>query len=354
MWGYTVGTQMIMSFQDFYSFAFGIGTHNRKRDWLEVYFPAPLFRPEPALMEQIGEVLGYQGGNTNVQLDDKTIARLKDTLENQAQRDILSMMEGSTRPRVATFIEYDSELTSTPESYLKLHLLSHRHVKPNEQNLTGIFAQLPTVAWTNLGAVDPDELTELQLKIRASGGLLEVASIDKFPKMTNYVVPHGVRIAHTARVRLGAYVGEGTTVMHEGQINFNAGAIGPNMIEGRISQGVILDSGSDLGGGASTMGTLSGGGEIVLSIGKDCLVGANGGTGIPLGDRCTIEAGLYVTASTFVQVLDEDKNPVKIVKARDLAGQSDMLFIRNSQTGMVECRINKKAAQLNETLHAHN
>lgn len=354
MSGHTIRTQVIMAFQHFYSFAFGIGTRNRKGEWLEVFFPAPLFKPDSALIEQIGGVLGYQGGNANVDLDDESISQLLKTLDDSRQKEILSVMADSQRPRVATFIEHDTELTSTPESYLKLHLLSLRHVKPNEQDLGGIFAQLPTVAWTNQGAVDPDELMELQLRTRAAGGLLEVASIDKFPKMTNYVVPSSVRIAHTARVRLGAYVGEGTTVMHEGQINFNAGAVGPNMIEGRISQGVVIDSGSDLGGGASTMGTLSGGGEIVLSIGKDCLVGANGGTGIPLGDRCTIEAGLYVTASTFVQVLDEDRNPVKVVKARELAGQSDMLFIRNSRTGMVECRTSKKARQLNEALHAHN
>jgi 2,3,4,5-tetrahydropyridine-2-carboxylate N-succinyltransferase len=142
--------------------------------------------------------------------------------------------------------------------------------------------------------------------------------------------------------------------MHEGFVNFNAGTTGPNMVEGRLSQGVTMDAGSDLGGGASTMGTLSGGGDIVLSLGKDCLVGANGGTGIPLGDRCTIEAGLYITASTVVQVLDEKRNFVKIAKARELAGQSDMLFIRNSQTGMVECRISKKPRKLNEALHSHN
>jgi 2,3,4,5-tetrahydropyridine-2-carboxylate N-succinyltransferase len=196
----------------------------------------------------------------------------------------------------------------------------------------------------------PDE----QLKARAEGRVLEVSSVDKFPKMTNYVAPIGVRIAHTARVRLGAYLGEGTTVMHEGFVNFNAGAIGPNMIEGRLSQGVTMDAGSDLGGSSSTMGTLSGGGEMVLTIGKDCLLGANAGTGIPLGDRCIIEAGLYITASTAVQVLDENKNFVKVVKARELAGQNDMLFIRNSQTGIVECRTNQKAIQLNDSLHSNN
>jgi 2,3,4,5-tetrahydropyridine-2-carboxylate N-succinyltransferase len=172
--------------------------------------------------------------------------------------------------------------------------------------------------------------------------------------MTNYVVPSGVRIAHTARVRLGAYVGEGTTVMHEGFINFNAGTEGPNMVEGRISAGVTVGAGSDLGGGCSTMGTLSGGGNIVISVGKDCLLGANAGLGIPLGDRCTVEAGLYLTAGTRVRLLDESGTPVSDIKARELAGQSDLLFRRNSVTGAVECLANRSAVELNRELHAHN
>ena len=176
----------------------------------------------------------------------------------------------------------------------------------------------------------------------------------KFPKMTNYVVPAGVRVAHSARVRLGAHLGEGTTVMHEGFVNFNAGTLGQGMIEGRISQGVTIGEGSDLGGSASTQGTLSGGGNIIVTIGRDCLLGANAGTGIPLGDRCTIEAGLYITAGVLVHVVDENKHLVKVVKARELAGQSDMLFIRNSETGQIECRTNQKAIQLNDALHAHN
>ena len=248
----------------------------------------------------------------------------------------------------------DSEIASIPEAYLKLHLLSYRYVKPNEQNLVGIFSKLPNVAWTSDGAIDPDELEEAILEARIEGRHIEVASVDKFPKLTNYVLPTGVRIAHTARVRLGAYLGEGTTVMHEGFVNFNAGSIGPNMIEGRLSQGVLMREGSDLGGGASTMGTLSGGGEMVLTIGKDCLIGANAGAGIPLGDRCTIEAGTYITAGTLVQVFDENKKFIKLVKARELAGQSDMLFIRHSQTGAIECRTNQKAITLNDALHDHN
>ena len=172
--------------------------------------------------------------------------------------------------------------------------------------------------------------------------------------MTQYVVPQGVRIAHTARVRLGAYLGAGTTVMHEGFINFNAGTEGPGMIEGRISAGVWVGAGSDLGGGCSTMGTLSGGGNIVISVGKECLIGANAGLGIPLGDRCTIEAGLFVTAGTKVSLLDDQQQVVETVSARSLAGRSDLLFRRHSTSGAVQCLTNKSAVELNEILHAHN
>ena len=250
-------------------------------------------------------------------------------------------------------LETDDELGSTPQTYLKLHLLSHRLVQPNSLNLEGLFGILPNVAWTNVGAVDPEELDLVQLNARIKGRVVEVASVDKFPKMSNYVVPSGVRIAHSARVRLGAYLGEGTTVMHEGFVNFNAGAAGPNMIEGRISQGVTIGSGTDIGGSASTAGTLSGGGNTLITIGQECLISANAGTGIPLGDRCTIEAGLYITPGTLVQVMDEKKKKVEVVKARDLAGHSDMLFLRNSQTGVVECRSNRKAIELNKILHAN-
>ena len=337
-----------------FSFAFGIGTRNKKGQWLEVFYPVPVFKPATDQVDSISEILDYKGGNTNVDLSDELIGRLADVVQDSRQQEILGMMQQSNQPRVACLLETDSAITSTPEAYLKLHLLSHRHVKPNEINLEDIFAQLPNVAWTSQGAVDLEELVDRQLKARANGEVLEVGCVDKFPKMSNYVVPGGVRMAHTARVRLGAFLGEGTTVMHEGFVNFNAGAMGPNMIEGRLSQGVTMDSGSDLGGSASTMGTLSGGGKIILSLGKDCLLGANAGTGIPLGDRCTIEAGLYITAGTAVQILDEDRNPVKVVKARELAGQNDMLFIRNSLTGTVECRTNRNAIALNESLHAHN
>ncbi len=221
-------------------------------------------------------------------------------------------------------------------------------------NLEGIFPLLPNLAWTSEGAIDLEELAQRQLQARTAGRTLEVKAVDKFPPMTDYVVPSGVRIADTARVRLGAYVGEGTTVMHEGFINFNAGTEGKSMIEGRISAGVVIGEGSDLGGGCSTMGTLSGGGNIIISVGQNCLLGANAGIGIPLGDRCTVEAGLYITAGTKVQVLDDSNSLVRTVKARDLANQSDLLFRRNSETGAVECRTNKSAVALNEELHANN
>lgn len=343
-----------MTSPDFFAYAIGVGTRNSRDEWLEVYYPAPVFNPGAETVQAIADALGHKGGNANIDLDDAAIVKLSKVISDETQKSILEKISGSDRPRVLALLETDAPIASTPEAYLKLHLLSHRHVLPNHINLENIYAQLPNVAWTNEGAIDIDELPARLLDSRLSGKLLEVTGIDKFPRMTNYVVPTGVRIAHSARVRLGAYLGEGSTVMHEGFVNFNAGAMGPNMIEGRLSQGVTMDAGSDLGGGASTMGTLSGGGEIVLSLGKDCLVGANGGTGIPLGDRCTIEAGLYITASTIVQVLDENRNFVKVARARELAGGSDMLFIRNSQTGIVECRVSNKARKLNEALHSHN
>ena len=337
-----------------YALAFGIGTKNRNDEWLEVYFPRPAFRPNQALVHGIAAVTGYKGGNNDIELNADQLRELADTITDERQNSVVAQMASSTKPVVLTMIESDDALQSTPETYLKLHLLSHRCVLPNEQNLEGIYPLLPNVAWTDQGAVDLNEIEERQFKARLKGQVLEVSAVDKFPKMTNYVIPSGARIAHSARVRLGAYVGEGTTVMHEGFINFNAGTLGPNMIEGRVSQGVTVSGGTDLGGSASTAGTLSGGGNIVISIGKDCLIAANAGTGIPLGDRCTIEAGLYITPGTVVQVMDEDRNKLNLVKARELSGRSELLFIRNSQNGVVECRTNRRAIELNSTLHSHN
>lgn len=343
-----------MTSSQFTSLAFGIGTQNKHSEWLEVFYPTPVYQPSKDLVDAIKSVTGYQSGNEAIELDAAMLTELGDAISDDIQSTLVKKLAKSSQPTVLMMMATDSEIASIPEAFLKLHLLSYRYVKPNEQNLVGIFSKLPNVAWTSDGAIDPAELEEAILKARIEGRHIEVASVDKFPKLTNYVLPTGVRIAHTARVRLGAYLGEGTTVMHEGFVNFNAGSIGPNMIEGRVSQGVLMREGSDLGGGASTMGTLSGGGEMVLTIGKDCLIGANAGAGIPLGDRCTIEAGTYITAGTLVQVFDENKKFIKLVKARELAGQSDMLFIRHSQTGAIECRTNQKAIKLNDALHDHN
>lgn len=339
-----------------FSIAFGVGTQNRQGNWLEVFYAQPLLKPSEQLVAAVAPVLGYSAGNQAIALSKTQAAELASALKDidATQAALLTRLAESQKPLVATLLAEDAALTSTPEAYLKLHLLSHRLVKPHGLNLTGIFPLLPNVAWTSQGAVDLAELAERQLEARLKGELLEVFSVDKFPKMTDYVVPAGVRIADTARVRLGAYVGEGTTVMHEGFINFNGGTEGPGMIEGRVSAGVFVGKGSDLGGGCSTMGTLSGGGNIVISVGEGCLIGANAGIGIPLGDRNIVEAGLYITAGTKVALLDEKNQLVKVLKARDLAGQPDLLFRRNSQNGAVECKTNKTAIELNEALHAHN
>jgi 2,3,4,5-tetrahydropyridine-2-carboxylate N-succinyltransferase len=334
-----------------FAFGLGVGTLNGKGDWLEVYFPHPLLDPPAELVAATGEC------ESSAVLDKDQLAGLQGALAEAGmtqQAALAGRLLDSGRPAVAVVLTRDEAPASVPEGYLKLHLLSHRLVTPHGTNLEGLFSVLPNVAWTSEGAIDVDELPERQLAARLRGEVLEVSCVDKFPKMTNYVVPAGVRIAHTARVRLGAYLGEGTTIMHEGFVNFNAGTDGPGMIEGRISAGVRVGSGSDLGGGCSTIGTLSGGGNIVIAVGRECLIGANAGIGIPLGDRCTVEAGLFVTAGTKVNMLDAGGNPVDTVKARNLAGQSDLLFRRNSTTGAVECLTNRSAVELNEELHAHN
>ncbi|MFL2732856.1 MAG: tetrahydrodipicolinate N-succinyltransferase N-terminal domain-containing protein [Gammaproteobacteria bacterium] len=248
----------------------------------------------------------------------------------------------------------DKAPTSVPEAYLKLHLLSYRLVKPNETNLDGIFGILQNVVWTSEGPFSIADFKKAQLEARKANRHILVHSIDKFPRMTDYVTLSDVRIADANRVRLGAYLGSGTTIMHEGFVNFNAGSLGEAMIEGRISQGVVIGDKTDIGGGASTMGTLSGGNNVRISLGKNCLLGANSGLGIPLGDRCTVEAGLYLTASSKVEVIDDKGEISETVKASELASKSDLLFIRNSLTGSIQCRPNKKVIELNEELHSND
>lgn len=340
----------------YFALAIGVGSKNKQGNWLEVLYPAPVFEPSKELVDLFKKELDSQSGNQIIEADGGELSKLAETLEVNypEQAAIAKACTNSEKPVVICLLETDEAAQSTPEVYLKLQLLSHRLVKPHGLNLDGIFGLLPNVAWTNKGAIDLDELPQAQLEARLNGELLSVNSVDKFPRMTDYVVPKGVRIAHTARVRLGAYIGEGTTIMHEGFVNFNAGTLGTSMIEGRISAGVVVGNGSDLGGGCSTMGTLSGGGNIIISVGEQCLLGANAGIGIPLGDRCTVEAGLYITAGTKVQLLDDKKQVINTVKARDLAGQTDLLFRRDSLNGAIQCISNKTAIELNEALHANN
>ena len=232
---------------------------------------------------------------------------------------------------ISLVIDTTAAPTSATDVYLRLHLLSHRHVKPRTVNLDGAFGLLANVAWTSIGPVALDALEDVRYNQLKQGQQLVVNGVDKFPRMTDYVVPSGVRIADASRVRLGAHLASGTTVMHEGFCNFNAGTLGASMVEGRISAGVIVGDGSDIGGGASIMGTLSGGGKEMVTVGEKCLLGANSGLGISLGNNCIIEAGLYVTAGTQVKLPDG-----ATVKARELSGANDILFRRNSLTGAVE------------------
>jgi len=253
-------------------------------------------------------------------------------------------------------VEADLDIApaSTSDAYLRLHALSHRLVRPNELNLDSIFVHLPTVAWTTAGPMHPDDATRLRPYLQRDG--VQVVSLDKFPRLTDYVTPEGVRIADASRVRLGAYLSPGTTVMHEGFVNYNAGTLGASMVEGRISQGVVVGDGSDIGGGASIMGTLSGGGKHRVAIGARSLLGANSGVGISIGDDCVVEAGLYLTAGTKIVLADEprtaDGTP-RVAKGAQLSGSSGLLFLRNSLTGAIEARRRAGVGvTLNAMLHA--
>ena len=269
-------------------------------------------------------------------------------------------MRGVTRElRLVEIADLDAAPASTEEVWLRLHLLSHRLVRPHGQNMDGVFGLLTNVVWTSAGpcAVEGFEQVRARLRTVVPGHVVQVFGVDKFPRMTDYVVPSGVRIADADRVRLGAHLAEGTTVMHEGFVNFNAGTLGASMVEGRISAGVVVGDGSDIGGGASIMGTLSGGGQEVISVGKRCLLGANAGIGISLGDDCIVEAGCYVTAGTKVTVTgnstDSDATS-KVVKAATLSGVDNILFRRNSVSGAIEAVPWKsEGIALNAALHAN-
>jgi 2,3,4,5-tetrahydropyridine-2,6-dicarboxylate N-succinyltransferase len=304
------------------AWGFGLATVTEGGAVLDAWFPAPELGEAPAEAKPPAELIAAEGPDE--------LRRIK-------------------RIVVKTAITLGEAPAGTEDAYLRLHLLSHRLVKPHGLNLDGIFGALPNNAWTSLGPIPVDGIEQTRARVRAAGKHLTVTSVDKFPRMTDYVVPSGVRIGDADRVRLGAHLAEGTTVMHEGFVNFNAGTLGTSMVEGRIVAGVVVGDGSDIGAGASIMGTLSGGGTERVSIGKRCLLGANGGIGISLGDDCVVEAGLYVTAGTKVTLPDGT-----IVKARELSGQSGLLYLRNSVTGAVEARPRKgEGITLNEALHAN-
>ena len=250
--------------------------------------------------------------------------------------------------------DLDKPIEDVVSAYLKLHLISYRFVLPNSINLDGLFNTLPNVAWTNKGPISIDEIDQELLNSKQNKNNLYIRSLDKFPQLVDYIIPKNVRIADASRVRLGAYLSPGTTIMHEGFVNFNAGTLGTAMIEGRISAGVVVGDNSDLGGGCSTMGTLSGGNNIKISIGENCLIGANAGVGIPLGDNCTIEAGLYITAGTKIELYKENGDLDGVFKGSKLSNCSNLVFLRNSQNGKVIAKVNQKSINLNSELHKND
>lgn len=307
------------------AWGYGLATIDAAGTVLDVWFPQPALGAKPADAAPPAELTALQG---------------KDTDRN-VTRELL----------LVEVADLQAAARTTEDVWLRLHLLSSRLAAPHSINLDGLFGLLTNVVWTSAGpcAVEGFELTRARL--RANGRHLTVYGVDKFPRMVDYVLPTGVRIADADRVRLGAHLAEGTTVMHEGFVNFNAGTLGASMVEGRISAGVVVGDGSDVGGGASIMGTLSGGGKQVISIGERCLLGANAGLGIALGDDCVVEAGCYVTAGTKVTITDMDGKP-KVVKALELSGASNVLFRRNSVTGAIEAVPWKSGGiALNAALH---
>ena len=300
-------------------FGEGIATKSKSGQILEVYFP-------------------------NIEFDNKKTNTKSVEIDSTNYQIIkLDWTETNLKNPIKTVID----------AYFKLHLLSNKFVLPNTINLDGLFEALPNVVWTNKGPISIDEIEERLNKSKSDKNDLYIRSLDKFPCLTDYIIPNKVRIADASRVRLGAYLSEGTTIMHEGFVNFNAGTLGKAMIEGRISAGVLIGDNSDLGGGSSTMGTLSGGNNTKISIGKNCLLGANSGIGISLGDNCIVEAGLYITAGTKVTIIDKDDKE-NFIKARELSGKSNLLYIRDSLSGKVIAKINKSKSSLNKILHEND
>ncbi len=355
-------------YRDPVAFGIGIATHALADDSvLDTWFPVVNFGDNLGAAAIIADVIGHDGGAGTFTLTeealDEVLARCAPVLDDGGDHpnlQVLSELAGHVpaeqplpvrkRPVVTFISSLDDAPVDAHDAYLRLHLLSYRRVAPHGLNLDGVFGLLSNVVWTTLGPCDVASFEMARTRLRAAGVPVAVTSIDKFPRMLDYVVPSGVRVADGERVRLGAHLAEGTTVMHEGFVNFNAGTLGNAMVEGRISAGVVVGADTDVGGGASIMGTLSGGGKEVISVGEQCLIGANAGIGISLGDRCVVEAGLYVTSGTVVTLPDGTT-----AKARDLSGSPDLLFIRNSTTGRVEVRPRSGtwSEGLNAALHAN-
>ena len=344
------------------AFGVGIAHVSATGNILDTFFPFPNYETNYGTAAVLADAVGHLAGTCSFDLSRDGLHQIMSCFAPfegdgkthgniEALRDLALAAKyagNSQRRLVVSFIddaEHDSGPQTVSDAYLRLHLLSHRLVKPNCIKLDGIFGVLPNNAWTNEGPIALEDLPTRRIHALTTGNPLHITAVDKFPRMVDYVVPSGVRIADASRVRLGAYLGSGTTVMHEGFCNFNAGTLGTSMVEGRISAGVTIGDQSDLGGSSSTMGTLSGGGKEKIKIGRGCLIGANGGTGISLGDLCVIEAGLYITAGMLVHYQG------KVVKARELSGQNGLTFRRNGETGHVEVLVRPNNVVLNEILH---
>jgi 2,3,4,5-tetrahydropyridine-2-carboxylate N-succinyltransferase len=347
--------------------AFGVGLATRAAGTdriLDTWYPLAVTGGDAGEAVALADALGHTaGGTATLPLTAGALGRSELAADHPVARAVAAVTsDAATRAAatrterlpVATFVE---DLAADPvdahDVYLRLHLLSGRQLQPHGASLEGAFGLLSNVVWTDEGPCDPETFEAVQLEHAAAGRRLRVTSVDKFPRMTDYVVPSGVRIGDADRVRLGAHLAPGTTVMHEGFVNFNAGTLGSSMVEGRISAGVVVGDGSDIGGGSSIMGTLSGGGTEVVRIGERCLLGANAGIGISLGDGCVVEAGLYVTAGTKVTLPDGT-----VVKARELSGRDDLLFRRDSVTGAVVV-VERQGGRadwggLNAALHAND
>jgi 2,3,4,5-tetrahydropyridine-2,6-dicarboxylate N-succinyltransferase len=313
--------------QPTHAWGFGLATLDAKDNVLDVWFPSPALGEKPEGAEAPEELTALEG----------------DDPARGTRREV----------RLVEIADLQTGPASTEDAWLRLHLLSTRLAVPHTISMDGIFGVLTNVVWTSAGPCAVEGFESTRARLRASGQHVAVYGVDKFPRMVDYVLPGGVRIADADRVRLGAHLAEGTTVMHEGFVNYNAGTLGASMVEGRISAGVLVGDGSDVGGGASIMGTLSGGGKEVIAIGDRCLLGANSGIGISLGDDCVVEAGCYVTAGTKVTVRDMDGKP-KVIKAADLSGKDNILYRRNSVTGAIEAVPWKgDGIELNAALHSN-